>query len=108
MKEGMILRKDAIEILLGAAMDYGLLYGQKEPRDEMIRSMIRRIEDLEPVGEPSGEVIRCKDCRYFEYDHVDLVNKIPLITAHEICNRWSDGCKTSENGYCFLAERREE
>lgn len=53
------------------------------------------------------EVIRCKDCKYFEYDHVEKLDGIPLIVAHEICTRWSDGVKTSENGYCFLGERGE-
>ena len=46
----------------------------------------------------------CKDCKYFEYDSVANIGEIPLIVAHEICNRWGDGCKSSENGYCFLFE----
>lgn len=54
-----------------------------------------------------GVLIRCKDCRFFEYDHVEHVDGVPLILAHEICRRWGDGCKTSENGYCFMAERKE-
>ena len=58
-----------------------------------------------PLARP--EIMRCRDCKHFEYDHVETVNGIPLIVAHEICMRWSDGVKTSENGYCFLAERRE-
>ena len=58
-----------------------------------------------PFARP--EIMRCRDCKHFEYDHVETVNGIPLIVAHEICMRWSDGVKTSENGYCFLAERRE-
>ncbi len=51
-------------------------------------------------------LIRCKDCKYFEYDSVAKVDGIPLIVAHEICSRWGNGCKTSEDGYCFLAEKR--
>jgi len=54
------------------------------------------------------ELIRCKDCRHFEYDHIEHVDGVPLILAHEICTKWGDGCKTSENGYCFMAERKEE
>lgn len=62
-----------------------------------------------PYEEPKPqELIRCKDCRFFEYDHVDIVSGIPLITGHEMCLRWGDGCKTSEDGYCFLAERKEK
>ena len=54
------------------------------------------------------ERIRCKDCKHFEYDHVEKVDGIPLIVGHEICKRWGEGCKTSENGWCFLAERKEK
>lgn len=50
------------------------------------------------------EVTRCKNCKYFEYDSVARVDGIPLIIAHEICTKWGDGCKTNENGFCFLAE----
>ncbi len=49
----------------------------------------------------------CKDCKYFEYDSVAKVDGIPLIVAHEICKRWGDGCKTREDGYCFLFEPQE-
>lgn len=49
----------------------------------------------------------CKDCKYFEYDSVAKVDGIPLIVAHEICSRWGDGCKTKEDGYCFLYEPQE-
>ena len=47
---------------------------------------------------------RCKDCKYFEYDSAAKVDGIPLIVAHEICKRWGNGCKTKEDGYCFLFE----
>lgn len=49
----------------------------------------------------------CKDCKYFEYDSVAKVDGIPLIVAHEICSKWGDGCKTKEDGYCFLFEPQE-
>ena len=52
------------------------------------------------------EVIRCKDCKYFEYDTFAKVDGVPLIVGHEMCNKWAGGCKTSENGYCFLAEAK--
>lgn len=54
-----------------------------------------------------SELILCKDCKYFEYDSVAQVDGIPLIIAHEICKKWGEGCKTDENGYCFLAEQKE-
>ena len=55
-----------------------------------------------------GELIRCKDCRFFEYDHFENVYGIPLIVAHEICMRLSDGVKVIEDGFCFLGERKRE
>lgn len=59
-------------------------------------------------GEMGKELIRCKDCKHFELNHIGKVNGISLIVAHKICKRWGDGCRTSENGWCFLAERKEE
>ena len=50
---------------------------------------------------------KCKDCKYFEYDSLAMVTGIPLIVAHEICEKWGDGCKTSEDGYCFMFEGKE-
>lgn len=50
---------------------------------------------------------KCKDCKYFEYDDRVMLNETPLIVAHEICERWGNGCNTSEDGYCFLFEVRE-
>lgn len=55
-----------------------------------------------------GKMKRCKDCKHFEYDSMAKVDGIPLIVAHEICKKWGDGCKTSEDGYCFLFEPKEE
>lgn len=46
----------------------------------------------------------CKCCKHFERDVVDVVYDIPLIIAHEMCNKWGNGCKTQEDGYCFLFE----
>ena len=60
-----------------------------------------------PSVTPQPKTGHCKDCKYFEYDSVAKVNGIPLIVAHEICSKWGDGCKTKENGYCFLFEPRE-
>lgn len=53
------------------------------------------------------EVIRCKDCKYFNLNKWGKVNDIPLIVAHEICDFWGEGCKTDKDGYCSFAERRE-
>ena len=50
-------------------------------------------------------VVRCNDCKYYESDVWAKVNGIPLIVAHQICKRWGDGCKTDENGFCFMGEK---
>lgn len=52
------------------------------------------------------DVVRCKDCIYFELDHWVNVNGQPLIVAHEICAAWGDGCKTKPEGYCYMGERK--
>lgn len=60
-----------------------------------------------PSVQPKAKQGRCKDCKYFEYDSVAKVDGIPLIVAHEICSKWGDGCKTKEDGYCFMYEPQE-
>ena len=47
------------------------------------------------------EVIPCKECKFFEYDHMESVNGFPLIIAHEVCTRIAGGIKT---GYLSLAK----
>lgn len=70
-----------------------------------LRQVKRNIEQL-PSVRPQ-EPKHCKDCKYFEYDSVAKVDGVPLIVAHEICNKWGNGCKTKEDGYCFLFEPQE-
>lgn len=53
------------------------------------------------------KLIHCRDCKHFELDHFDMWDGVPIITGHEICKKWSGGSKTSANGYCFMAERKE-
>ena len=68
--------------------------------------ILRMLNEL-PSVTPTERIGHCKDCKYFEYDSVAKVDGIPIIVAHEICSRWGDGCKTSEDGYCFLFEPQE-
>ena len=56
-----------------------------------------------PSAQP--DIIHCKDCKHFEYDHPYIIQGVPVL-GHEVCSAWGDGCKTDANGYCFLAERR--
>ena len=66
-----------------------------------LKSVIENAPTIDAV-----EIVRCKDCKYFELDHFDRINGIPLITAHEVCTKWSGGSKTSKDGFCFMGERR--
>lgn len=68
--------------------------------------LMKCIESI-PFVIPKPKIGHCKNCKYFEYDSVAKVDGIPLIVAHEICSRWGDGCKTKEDGYCFLFEPQE-
>lgn len=78
-----------------------------QPLFAMNKAICKRIKELPSVNPQEQETGHCKDCKYFEYDSVAKVDGIPLIVAHEICSRWSDGCKTKEDGYCFLFEPQE-
>lgn len=64
-----------------------------------------KIRDLKTVT-PQLKVGHCKDCRYFEYD--SIVSVKPFKVAHEICERWGNGYKTKEDGYCFLFKPKTE
>lgn len=76
--------------------------------------MCKRVERICQV-DPEGwyapvigeELVRCKDCKYFELNHWDKVDSVPIITAHEICKKWGDGCKTSLEGFCFLGDKND-
>jgi len=56
----------------------------------------------------ASELILCKNCKHFVQDVWGFVDEIPLIVGHEMCGFWGSGCKTSENGWCSYAERKEE
>ena len=98
MKDDTISRQaaiDAIEKTKAAMATDGEIYVAKINAE-------MNIQQLPSVStEKTGH---CKDCKYFEYDSVAKVDGIPLIVAHEICSKWGDGCKTREDGYCFLFE----
>lgn len=70
-------------------------------KEEIIDSACNRILEQEP------KTGHCRECKYFEYDSVAELDGMPLIGAHEICLRWGNGCKTKEDGYCFLFDPQE-
>lgn len=75
--------------------------------DVMLYMAIEECIEKLPSVQPKAKTWRCKECKYFEHDSVANVDGIPLIVAHEICNKWGDGCKTKEDGYCYLFEPQE-
>ena len=82
--------------------------GSMEMCDEISAEAYMKLTNyLDEMPSAQTEIIRCKDCKYFEYDHPYIFQGIPVL-GHEVCNAWGDGCKTDENGYCFMAERRED
>ena len=64
----------------------------------------KAIDDAPTVD--AVEVVRCKDCIYFHYDFLYIIQGVPFL-MHEVCDFWGDGCKTSENAYYSHAERSE-
>ena len=80
-------------------------YGYVERKEavEVVRDLCVKTE---PSVTPKQRL--CKNCKFFEYDSVEEVDGVPLIVAHEICNKWGDGCRTSEDGYCFLFKPKME
>ena len=79
-------------------------FNRKDKGGCMLEERVMKLPSIQP--EPKTG--HCKECKYFEYDSVSMVDGIPLIVAHEICSKWGDGCKTNINGWCFLAETTEE
>ena len=53
------------------------------------------------------ELVTCKNCKYYLEDVWSVVNGLPIITAHEVCDFWSNGCKTDPDGYCFCGEKKD-
>lgn len=52
-------------------------------------------------------IVRCKDCKYFHYDKVYIIQGFPIM-GNSVCDKWANGCQTDENGYCFLGEKIED
>ena len=71
--------------------------------DDWIEQIVNRLRN-DPQAE-WVEIVRCKDCRFFEYDHPYIVQGVPVL-GHLVCDKWGDGCRTAEDGFCFMAERR--
>ena len=64
--------------------------------------------NLKGITMESTDLILCEDCKFFERNHFDTVNGIPLITAHNICTKWGNGCVTNPDGYCFMGIKEDK
>lgn len=71
-------------------------------------SLIKICNKIFPDNEKELIKDHCKCCKHFEYDVFATVDGIPLIVGHEMCNKWGNGCKTKEDGYCFLFEPKDD
>ena len=102
MRDDAISRTDIQNYIAKYLSQY--LYEDVRQAVEVIDAYIGDMPSVTP-SRPKG---LCKECKYFKYDSVAKVDGIPLIVAHEICNKWGDGCKTKEDGFCFLFEEGSE
>ena len=66
-----------------------------------------KINVIDYKGVEYVRVVRCKDCKYFLYDKIYMVEGLPLM-GNLVCEKWGNGCRTDENGFCFMGERRED
>lgn len=63
-------------------------------------------ENIWPYGSQHEEVVRCKDCEYFETDYTDGV-----MLDETVCWAWDNGHDypsfTNPNGFCHRGKRKE-
>lgn len=79
--------------------------------DELDRKSLRHITGTikKAIGllKSQPDIVQCKDCKYFEIkewwqDEILMADDCPT------CHKWGGGCKTVENGYCFMWKRRND
>ena len=94
--EDVVSREVVKKLYCNICMDKNVCYRSKEKCEEL------GLFDKLPSVAPKQRL--CKDCKFFEYDRLAMVDGIPLVMVHSICSKWGNGCETNENGYCFLFE----
>lgn len=97
----LIKRQDALDALLGTAEFIG-----EENVYAFVKYVIAANKKISELPPAQPECIRCKDCKHFELNKPYVIQGIPVL-GNEVCNAWGNGCKTSQDGFCFLAERKE-
>ena len=99
--QDLISRQAAIDAIRASTSKYtGFMEMEMYTDDDAV-------EAIEALPSAQPEITRCKDCGHFHYDTPYVIQGVPVL-GHEVCDFWGDGCKTSENGYCSFAERRED
>ena len=86
----------------------------KETGERCIAKITFDEEDLREIVHKTLEnndfvqVVRCKDCKWFNLNKWAEVDGVQIIVGHEICDFWGGGCKTQKDGYCNYGERKEQ
>lgn len=70
---------------------------------EAIEECIKAVEEAPTVD--AVEVTRCKDCKHYLRNKIYVIEGMPIM-GNQVCEKWGDGCRTDENGFCFMGERR--
>ena len=76
------------------------------------KHFLKGIETAEEIIEhfPAADVqpvVRCKDCKHFHLDYFGEVNGVNIIVAHEICDLWAEGCRTTQDTFCSNGVRKD-
>ena len=72
-------------------------------RYKLFENVLEKTEvaDVQPV-------VRCKDCKHFHLDYFGEVNGASIIVAHEICDLWAGGCRTTQDTFCSNGVRKDD
>lgn len=67
---------------------------------EQMKGILTAINIVSDLPSAQPEIIRCKDCRYYEW----MSNRVPAEQTW-FCHNWN--AETGKNDFCSYAERRE-
>ena len=75
------------------------------PVASTLQSVVNEIHEFQ--SEDVQSVVRCKDCKHFHLDYFGEVNGVNIIVAHEICDLWAGGCRTTQDTFCSNGVRKD-
>lgn len=89
---------------------------RKTVLDTIRRNSMLRVQDIYDaveslpvvnVGQERGtpDILHCSECYFYREDAWQEVNGVPVITGHNLCIRWGNGCVTKPEGFCHMARR---